>query len=57
MFYVLILTLIVNGQRHEYVAETGLTARECLALVRQNPDVPLSCIIDEDDTRNTHIFI
>lgn len=57
MFYVLILTLIVNGQRHEYVADTGLTADECRALVRQNPNVPLSCVIDADDERNRQTAI
>lgn len=43
MEYLLILTLIIAGERTEYVIDRGLTAQECAQMVRDNPQTPLFC--------------
>ena len=41
--YLLILTLVLAGERTEYVIDYGLTAQDCAQVVRENPQAPLFC--------------
>ena len=49
MTYLLILTLIIAGERTEYVVDYGLTAQECAQAVRENPQSVIYCEADTGD--------
>ena len=46
MEYVLIVVLLINGVKENYVVETGLTDVKCSEIVRQNPGVEMFCVVD-----------
>ena len=43
MTYVLLLVLIVSGERVEFVIEDGISADECIGIVYDNPGLALRC--------------
>ena len=50
MAYLLILTLVLAGERTEYVIDYGLTAQDCAQVVRENPQSALYCEADNGET-------
>lgn len=43
MTFSLVLVLILGGQRHTFVMDTGLTAGDCVQALTDNPGAPLRC--------------
>ncbi|QZI85579.1 hypothetical protein CPT_Suzuki_006 [Stenotrophomonas phage Suzuki] len=39
----LVLVLILGGERHTFVMDTGLTAGDCVQALADNPHAPLRC--------------
>lgn len=43
MTFSLVLVLVLGGQRHTFVMDTGLTAGDCVQALTDNPGASLRC--------------
>lgn len=46
MTFSLILVLILGGQKHTFVVDTGLTAGDCVQAISENLHAPLRCELE-----------
>lgn len=44
--FALVLSLMLNGERHTFVMDSGLSASDCAATLEANPAAPLRCELE-----------
>ena len=46
MAFFLVLVLILGGEKHAFVVDTGLTASDCVQAIAENTQAPLRCELE-----------